>query len=351
MATAHWRTGFTVADLSAKQDAGWSFYQLIRVLLPPTEEHLSQQLSDTHLLELLNQHFHFKGAHQDDFPAGEIRAISNKQYKHGKRYEIASIGNHLCGHNGPLSDGLSDMLIEDLRENEGAMAAFLDIFNHRLQSLRYVFRSQSDNNLTSCAVQHSDFGRLALALTGNIHEEHQRLYQQEPSTYVGMAGTLSNQRMSLPVIERLFESVLAVPLKSIQYLLGRWLNVAKEDHIRLGHANHSLGNEATLGSRVWDQQAAIGVCLGPLSNSQLRRLLPSGEDYLNLFSVLQWITDCRCDCKVTLFSHSTTDQSIQLSQQNKTTSQLTMLSSIGKSTTPTSVSYMVDLVNTQAGNQ
>jgi type VI secretion system ImpH/TssG family protein len=345
MATAHWRTGFTVADLVARQDAGWSFYQLVRVLLPKESGDQSQHISKSRMLDVLDNHFRFKAAHQNDFPAGEIRAIQSLDQNQRQQYQISSIGNHLCGHNGPLPDGLSNMLIDDIREQDGAISDFLDLFNNRLQSLRYLFRCQGDNNLASEPVQYSDFGRLALALTGNINGEYQHLYQQQPSTVIGMAGSLANQRLSLPAIEGLFRKVLAAPLKSIQYMLGRWLNVADEDHLKLGELNNRLGDQATLGSRVWDQQAAIGIRLGPLSNKKLRRLLPDGEDYHKLFVLLQWVTSCRCDCQVTLFSHSVVAKGVQLSSHQKNNNQLNMLSAVGAPSKATLVTYMVDLVN------
>jgi type VI secretion system ImpH/TssG family protein len=347
MATAHWRTGFTVADLYTRPDAGWSFYQLVRVLLAQVThaETTETGAAAAELPVLLNKHFRFRAAHQADFPAGEIRAIKQKQGPYESRFEITSVGNHISGFNGPLPDGLTDMLVEDLRSGEGALSEFLDLFNHRLQALRYLFRSQTDNSLAFRPAGTSDVGRMALALSGNLSPLHQRLYQQSPSTLLGMAGSLANRRMSLPTIQGLFSAVLGVELCAMENLVGRWLKVDEEDHIKLGQANHRLGGQATLGTRIWDQQAAIGLEIGPLSGNRLRALLPGGDEYPELLNLLKWITDCRCDCRVTLISDESLSAAVCLSSNTQTGGKLNMLSCLGQKNEPARVTFMVDLVD------
>lgn len=86
----------------------------------------------------------------------------------------------------------------------------------------------------------------------------------------------------MPVINRYFKREVQTP-----------------NHTLLGRANHRLGSHATLGKKIWDQQAAIGLVIGPLSVKRLRSLVQGGE-HQHLRSLLGWISDSRCDCQVTL---------------------------------------------------
>jgi type VI secretion system ImpH/TssG family protein len=340
MATTHWRTGFTVADLHSLPDAGWSFYQLVRTLLPSQLDSI-----DDDLFSMLDQHFSFKACHQADFPAGEVRNISLASGGADNVHGISSIGNYISGQNGVLPDGILEWVVNDTKDKSGgALVEFLDIFNHRLQSLRYAFKALNDNTLASTSAEFTHIGKFLLALSGNSFESHQRLYDQSPDALINMAGSLANRRMCLPTIQSLFKAVLGLPLHSMQNLVGRWRDVAEEDHTMLGQANSSLGSNAALGTRIWDQQAAVGVRIEPLSVKRLRNLVPGGREHPKLISLLQWITDGRVDCQVTLVAQKSLSDSVKLTQRSDKANRLNMLSRLGQSDDVTPVTFMVDLV-------
>ncbi|WP_026971604.1 type VI secretion system baseplate subunit TssG [Aliagarivorans marinus] len=362
MATAHWRTGFTVADLYQTPDAGWSFYQLVRLLLSEQaaltvdasateadkQEVDKQEVGavEAQLAEQLERRFFFKAIHQGDFPAGEVRAIKQAanddtaDEPQPDNYHIACLGNHISGISGPLPDGLNEWVINDLKQRDGVLPHFLDLFNHRLQSLRYLFRSLSDASLTHLPCEQSEQGQMALALSGNLLALHRQLYQQSADRFIGQAGGLANRRMSVPMVQQLFASVAQLPLKRLSNFIGRWLDVEPEDHIRLGQRNNRLGGEATLGRRVWDQQAAIGIVLGPLPAARLKALLPEGDEYPQLHQLLCWVTDRKCDCQITLESELGVSEPASLDSQHN---QLGRLSRLGQREGAETVTFMVKL--------
>ncbi|WP_432467843.1 type VI secretion system baseplate subunit TssG [Agarivorans sp. Z349TD_8] len=386
MATAHWRTGFTVADLYTNPEAGWSFYQLVRLLL--SEESQDPELSETsdsvgdaqavlgelkdvshleihratrafylsqieqpqsienRLVQSLDKHFFFRASYEAHFPAGEVRAVTvidSGRDDVSHKYQIVSLGNHISGLAGPLPDGLTELVVDDIKNRQAVLAHFLDLFNHRLQSLRYLFRSLTDATLAHAPAEHSEIGQMSLALSGNLLKVHRQLYQQNTDRFIGLAGSLANRRMSLPLIQELFRATLDVRLNQLKHCIGRWLRVEVEDHIRLGQANHCLGGEATLGTQIWDQQAAIGVVLGPLPDLSLKRLLPEGDRYSQLYRLLCWITDRKCDCEVTLLSDQAVSKALCLKGEGN---QLGRLSRLGEFQGRERVTFMVDLART-----
>ena len=322
MATAYWRTDSRVSDIIGAQDAGWSFFQLVRVLLSEKKRDIEQrqqlaalgedserpQLADkdiaTFLPELLEQTFRFKASHRSDFPPSEICQVNSKTVHQQKIHEITSIGCHLSGHNGPLPEAVNDILIRELKDGNGHLGRFLDLFNHRLQALRYLFRATSDYGLTNTSVDATYLGNFALGLTGNVSFRKRTITNQSAQSLIGLTGGLANRRMTIPEIKNIFLKTMNLPVLRIENYIGKWLEVDPEDYSLLGQQNQALGSKATLGTRYWDQQAAIAITIGPLDAERIHALLPQSAEHQKLVALLDWITDRRVDCRVTLQGNS-----------------------------------------------
>jgi len=343
MATTHWRTGYSVEDLYQQKDVGWSFYQLIRLLLP-------NQASQDELLEHLNIHVEFASSLSQDFPAGDIRHVefikSDQQNIAHKKAKITCNNYNIAAVNGPLPEPFVEMLRDDKIQGHGGMDAFINIFNNRIHALRYLVHAYTNNNLTSEFASETSTGKFLLALSGHLGTEQRKLHQQSDEIYIGLAGDLANSRMSLPIIRKLLHQKLGVHLKAMNSLLGRWLTVEKSDHTNIGLNNHRLGDQATLGKKIWDQQAIFELVIGPLTESRLQDLVPSGKDYQTLKNLVEWISDLRCDCKITLLCEPNSASEVQLSKHKNQTNALgygAWLS--GKKTGQQRVSYLFNLVS------
>jgi len=343
MATTHWRAGYTVKDLYDEKDVGWSFYQLVRLLLP-------NQVSQDELLEHLNNTVEFASSLSQDFPAGEIRRVeiadSDSQQSVNKKTKITCNHYNIAAVNGPLPEPFVEMLRDDKIQNSGTMNAFINIFNNRIQALRYLVQAYTNNNLTSSLAADTSTGQFLLSLSGHLNKEQRKLHQQTDETYIGLAGDLANCRMSLPIIRKLLHRTLGVHLHAMNSLIGRWLLVEESDHTHIGQKNHRLGSEATLGKRIWDQHAIFELVLGPLTVSRIQELVPNGKDYPKLKKVIEWISDLKCDCKITLLCSPDSASETKLSQHKNQTNSLgygTWLTGI--KTGEQSVSYMVNLAH------
>lgn len=307
MATAHWRKGYSVTQLFAQPDANWSFHQLVRLLFSTENDNTENSA----VLDALEQRVEFVGSLSQNLPPGEIRQVEmvdatttsdhpagmgNKLNKH----KVECAHYNLTGLDGPLAEPFLDMLREDKRYGKGAMDAFVNIFNNRIHALRYLIHAQTNYTLTNGPAQGSFIGEFLLALSGHYYQSQRTLHGLKDDTLLSLSGHLANCRMTFPTVRKLFDTVLSLPVLDMKSLIGRWLNVQQQDHTRLGNANHRLGSEVTLGKQVWDQQAAFELVLGPVNHQRLSELVPGGADHQQLRDLLSWISEKRCDCRVTL---------------------------------------------------
>lgn len=295
MASAYWRTNHTVASLLNEREAGWEFLQLVKTLL--LMANTTALDNDDALLNVLSQEIQFKGSLASDFPPGEIRGVEKKDGE--QQTKITLVNGVLSTTDGPLPEPFVSWIKDLAARGDYAMADFLDIFNNRLMALRYLVCRTTRPNLMDVSSDDSHSGELFQALSGTVFNRslNQRSAKQ---TDIRLSGLLANSRMSLPVVKQLLHFEMGLPLQTLNACQGGWLQVDQQDHSQLGAVTSCLGTTATLGSKVWDQQQAIELVIGPLPWEKVRRLIPGGADHQQFFALLCRITDCRCDCHIVL---------------------------------------------------
>ena len=304
MATAYWRKGYSVGQLFQEVGMSWSFYQLTRLLV-------GVGVQEDDLLDELEHKICFTGSLSRNFPPGEIRSVSPVESKEmiqddyeitqtAKKHIVECSYYNIYGLDGPLPEPFSDMMTDDIYYGRGAMIAFINIFNNRVQALRYLIHAKANYTLANSDASHSHIGQFLLALSGNyLHQQH-FLSGQHEGDLISLAGHIANCRINFPTICQLFKAVLDLGVLDMQSLIGRWLNIQQEDLTLLGKSNHRLGGQATLGKKIWDQQAAFGLVLGPVRHSRLAQLVPGGKDFPKLKQLITWVAEKRCDCLITI---------------------------------------------------
>jgi type VI secretion system protein ImpH len=159
------------------------------------------------------------------------------------------------------------------------MAAFFDLFNHRLLSLFYrawekhrfpalyqlaCTRKQTDN-LTQYLFDIIGMGTVGLrgrmAVADYALLRYAGLLQQRPACVVSLRGMLRDH-FGLPV--------------KIEEFVGAWHRLRPEDQADLESSamNNCLGLGAIAGDAVWDAQAKFRVQLGPLNIDDFQHFLP-----------------------------------------------------------------------------
>ncbi|ASP39826.1 hypothetical protein CHH28_14595 [Bacterioplanes sanyensis] len=296
MASAYWRTGHSVSTLLQSPGVGWDFLQLVRLLLTAANADEYDQptvINDQALLQRLTEQVQFGLSLDADFPPGEVRHLD---YQEHQPTELVPIHGGLIAPDGPLPEPFVEWLRELSEQGEEAMLQFLGLFNQRLLALRYLVNRDQSPTLIDTNAEQSHSGALLLALCG--HDGH----NQDVDHDLALAGLLANCRMSLPIIRHLLAFSLGLQLREMRSLEGGWVTIDDSDYTYLGEQHACvLGSNSVLGRQVWDQHKSIHLIIGPVDWPRLQQLVPGGEDHQQLVAVIQRITDCHFDCRISLF--------------------------------------------------
>jgi type VI secretion system protein ImpH len=227
------------------------------------------------------------------FPASDLASVQEPEEEGGPfRVSVDFMG--LAGLTGPLPRPLTELVIERSARGDVAARAFLDVFNHRLVELMYAARKKHRPALATGAPESTRISQALFSLVGlgtrglRGRMQARGVPDRALLTY---AGLLSQRPRSMLGLETLLEDYFGVRVRGHQFR-GKWLAVEPDDVTRIGATGQSraLGRDAVLGSRVWDQQAAFELEIGPLDDARLRDFLPTGTAYLPLCELVRfWV--------------------------------------------------------------
>lgn len=218
------------------------------------------------------------------FPPGDVVAIRRDARGGAPWMTVAFMS--LGGGLGPLPEPLADLVMRSAVVRDFAPADFLDIFHHRLLSLRYRVRKQHRIALGAASpdrVRTADhlfalMGLYAPALRARLTDGQPRDphgAQSPGKQLLHYSGLLGSEVRSMAGLVTILRHRFGVPVRGVP-LTGSYRAIESEDSTVLGRSgrNKKLGHSAVLGRRVWDQQAAFELHLGPLTYHDLLRFLP-----------------------------------------------------------------------------
>lgn len=198
-----------------------------------------------------------------------------------------------------------------------AMAAWFDLFLHRLASLFYRTQTkyrlplafefsrrigQADDPITS--IFYALIGiatpamrqRFRLLPVDSSQEPAQPSWASTPSEpriddqiLLRFAGILASRSRPALGLANLLREIFRVPVE-VHSFRGHWLVLDPDNQTRLGKRlgrNDRLGSSTLVGSRIWDLQGAFRIVLGPMDYATFLSFLPdrsSGEQKLFLLA-------------------------------------------------------------------
>ena len=283
MAAAGWRSDTALNEQIRHDYERFDFYQLVRLLRRASVEP--------------ERGVRFRSDLSLAFPANEVTRLEEQTAAGTVTVTTSNYG--IGGNVGPLPEAYAEWAQERSVDGDRAMADFFDLFNHRLNVLRYLIKARASPALADCApedtaqAQYLDgvAGFTAPGLASQLPLSHRAL--------LGLAGLLANQRHSAATIERVLARYFSCNAR-VSPFIGAWRQIPADNHTRLRRANSRLGRDTVLGQRHWDQAACIGVYIGRLSYAVLKELVPGGARHAVLVSLLRFLTDRKVDCRVTL---------------------------------------------------
>ena len=232
------------------------------------------------------------------FPPSDISDLQRSDDASPVNMEVTFMG--LIGPSAVLPYWYNELVMERLRRKDTSLAAFYDIFHHRLITLFYLawkkhrfpenYLPGAKDRLSLCLL--SLLGLGTPGLTGRIGLPEESL--------IFFSGLLSNSVPSAVAIEATVEYFSGTRAK-VQQFIERVLPLNPEDQTQLGLANGELGIDTVCGSYVWESQSKFRVNLGPMGYDHFLRLLPSGDLLRPIFSLVRYMVGIEYEFEIRLF--------------------------------------------------
>jgi type VI secretion system protein ImpH len=211
----------------------------------------------------------------------------------------------LTGPQGVLPRWYTELVLERNSLKDRALSDFLDLFNHRIVSLFY--RAWEKHH---CAVgferwlltgEEDRLARCLFSLAGLGTSGLRQQLTIDDRSILRYVGLLGQRPHSAEALAQCLSDYFEVPVHIAQFI-GAWMKLDELDWTRIGVTgiNNILGHSALAGTKVWDQQAAFRVELGPLEYRQFERLLPSGQAYPTLVQLTKLFAGPELDFNVQL---------------------------------------------------
>ncbi|MEQ2016065.1 type VI secretion system baseplate subunit TssG [Photorhabdus bodei] len=256
--------------------AGGRFYQNVRRLL----KHCRQREDAIIIPDDVVQ---FSSALTLDAPTREIESLLPPQ-EGDEQYRMAVHHSGLLGTLGALPLRYTEWLIDRrYRYGDESAQAFIDIFTHRLLSLRFQawqkYRLYINAELQNHAElqTHRALPAVIPAVVGQLMDN--KIERSHPAC----VGLLATPVRSMVNLQHLLQREFGMAV-NIQPFKGRWQYVEQAHCCYLGRS--LLSDNPMLGRAYWDIQSGFHIQLGPFAARQRAAFMPGNEQYRKL---TQWV--------------------------------------------------------------
>ncbi len=235
-----------------------------------------------------------------DFPPSEVHEFRKDIDEHTEQEKLEMFINFMgvIGISGVMPMHYTELAMNRIRYGDTAFWAFTDIFTHRAVSLFFrawekyrfpVAYERGNDDFTNYLFDFSGLG--TKGLRGRMNLEDESLLP-----YVGLITQKPHSATSLSLIISDYFGINA----KVEQFFGQWIDLDKESVTNLSQANSSLGTDAIIGTRIWDQQSKFRLTLGVLSFNEFRAFLPDGTAYKPLKSIIRFMVNLEFDFDVQL---------------------------------------------------
>jgi len=223
------------------------------------------------------------------FPASAIHDVERlPDSSSPARVTVAFLA--LTGTQGILPFFYTEYMLAHKPAEVSALAAFLDLFNHRLVSLFYRawYKHQPPILYERAAVTrqlpdrftHNLFDLIGMGtggLRGRIWPEVAERVPAADERLLRYCGLIAQRPHSASALRGILRDYFAVCVE-IDQCLGSWYDLEDSDRSYLSGEleRNQLGVGAFIGEQVWDQQARFRLRVGPLTLRRFIDFLPDG---------------------------------------------------------------------------
>lgn len=186
----------------------------------------------------------------------------------------------IAGHNGPLPDTYTELILERLSRQDYAFKDFLDVFNHRLVGLSFRIAAKFQFLISYHTLETQPITQIFYAIAG-FNQSRQAYYQRypvPPRAYLRYAGYFWRQARSTVGLRIILQDYFRIPFE-IEEFVGMWLSIDEDQVTIIGSEraqNGQLGVSACLGDKSWVQSKKIRIHAQALDYDTFIDLLPNG---------------------------------------------------------------------------
>ncbi|RPJ71942.1 MAG: type VI secretion system baseplate subunit TssG [Desulfobacteraceae bacterium] len=294
MATQKRQPGPSLRERLFEAFYAFSFFQAVRLLevLQPHKKPLGKSL------EPRDEVVRFTVKTDLSFPASDISNLQADESDGPPKMEVAFMG--LVGPSGLLPHWYTELVQRRIWNKDFGLAAFLDLFHHRLISLFYLAWKKNRfeaNYLPDARDRHS---RYLLSLAGLGTPGLVERIGLPAESLVFYSGLLARGIPSAVQIEAVVEYFAGTRVRVAQFI-ERTLPISTDDLTHLGRANCELGVSTVCGTSVRECQTQFRIDLGPVGLLPFARFLPTGDLVQPIFSLITFMVGIEYEFEISVY--------------------------------------------------
>ncbi|GHS91677.1 hypothetical protein AGMMS49949_02470 [Alphaproteobacteria bacterium] len=176
----------------------------------------------------------------------------------------------LAGVQGPLAFVYTERVFRNLRNKDGALASFLDIFNHRIVALHNESQKWVPG-FSPIRPEESSLGRIIAALGGLDGSAPSQGNERDKAIYVLTYKNLFWKKVrSTAALTQILQSFFKTKV-CIKEFVGNFLALPEDAQTRMGKVKgdlYTLGVDTFLGNRIWHQGQHLHIILQNLNSAR-----------------------------------------------------------------------------------
>ncbi|MCD9149654.1 type VI secretion system baseplate subunit TssG [Pseudophaeobacter flagellatus] len=192
----------------------------------------------------------------------------------------------LFGPQGPLPLHMTEYARDRYRNHrDPTLVGFADMLTHRMMSLLYRAWAEGAPAVSFDRDEDPLADRVA-ALAG-YHGTGLRNRDEMPDlSKLHFTGIMAQGTKTPAGLVALLSDFFQVPVH-LEEFVGSWLELEPDDRWQMGRGQGGLGQNTSLGERVWSRSAKFRLRIGPLSLQDYERLLPGGAALARLRAIVR----------------------------------------------------------------
>lgn len=314
MATTRRRQSPNLVEQLCTEPWRFSFQQAVRILEAAacSDDPQSAGFANEPIGGLTPPHkelLHFSNHPSLAFSPANINAvevIDSDPEKIPQQWHMALQFMGLAGSHGVMPHYFSEILQQRLRDKDEALAAFINIFEHRSISLfyrasnKYRLPHQYENNRRQQRKGDDPFTHALACLSGLGSPHLAAQLSLDKEAILGYSGLYARPIRSAAALKGMLEHYFGLQT-DIEQFCGQWQTLPEDIISHLpgedfpDGQNNSLGVNALLGTSCWQVQSKFRIRLAPMDYSSFMELAPGSKKLLALQSFIDFFAGTELD--------------------------------------------------------